>query len=973
MKKTLLSFALIALFSAASIAQVEKYSKVKIYTFSQNDIVTLAKAGVNVENIESKIGQFVIGEFSEKEQIIIKSAGFRFDVLVPDMEQYYISRNASLNIKDLNESMKRQKRKIGKSITPANFSLGSMGGYHTYSELLEELDEMQALFPNLISTKLPIDGGLTIEDRPVYWVRISNNPEVEQEKRRVLYTALTHAREPAGMQQMLYQMWYLLENYETNSEIKYLVDNLEFYFIPCVNPDGYIFNQTNSPSGGGMWRKNRRNNIDGSKGIDLNRNYGYNWGYDDLGSSPTGSSETYRGTAPFSEPETQLIKSFVETRNFDLALNNHTYSDILIYPWGYANETTTDAELLQYYASLMTKENGYAYGTCYQTLNYTANGGSDDWFYGEQTTKNKVLAFTPEAGDPADGFWPAANKIEEICAGHTEMNLYLARFATMYAKTVETAPQLIGSFQFSLPIEITCLGIDTPANFTVTLIPLTNNIGEIGEPVTFENMSLLEKRSSNFNVNLNNGIEAGDEIRFVLSTSNGTFAFNDTITKVFGFSEQIVNDECSSLSNWTSSSWDVTTAQYVSPSTSITDSPAGDYLSSSNTYISLNETIDLTESISASVEFMAKWSIETNWDYAQFEASTDNGVTWIPLEGNHTSIGGSYQDEGNPLYHGTQSQWVKETVSLSQFLGQSLIFRFKLVADSYIEEDGFYFDDFTVNRSYNAPVYKLKLPETIQYKKGSSIQVDFSRFITLDPSSSVFFLWEGNEDIGIENNAWEITFQSKNEEWVGANEVKFTLNGNLGFISQTVTVECVENATVPIIVGQNELFTYKNTPIAISLSDINVVDDDSSFPNDFSLSAFENTNFTVNELTILPETDFTGVLSVPVSVNDGVNESLPFSLKIDVRTPLAVEHEVMLSEPTAYFSASQQLIIVNLNESNTFSSLRLVDIYGRVHLTKQIQTEQKAISINIGNRLPSGIFFIQLLGREPVVKKLMVN
>lgn len=973
MKKILISLALIALFSAVSVAQSEKHLKLKVYTSTQNDIVTLAKAGINIDNIESKLGQFIIGEFSEREQSIIKEAGFGFDVLVPDMTQFYVSRNKGINIAELNSSIKEQRRTFKNHATPANFSLGSMGGYHTYSELLDELDEMRTLFPNLISAKLPIDGGLTIENRPVYWVRISNSPDIDQDKRRVLYTALTHAREPAGMQQMLYQIWYLLENYETDAEIKYIVDNLEIYFIPCVNPDGYLYNETSSPDGGGMWRKNRRINSDGTSiGIDLNRNYGYNWGYDDTGSSPEGYDETYRGTAPFSEPETQLVKGFVETRDFDLALNNHTYSNILIYPWGYANETTPDAELLGTYASLMTESNGYEYGTCFQTLNYTANGGSDDWFYGEQTTKNKVLAFTPEAGNPADGFWPAANKIEEICAGHIDMNLYIARFAVMYAKTVEKAPHLVGSFQFTVPIETTCLGIEDPANFTVSLVPISNNIEQVSNPLAFNEMVVLEKRNGIFNVSLKNGIAVGDEIKFVLSTSNGLFAYTDTITKVFGFLEPVFTDECNNLTNWTSSSWGTTTAQYVSPSSSITDSPMGDYLSNANTHITLNQTIDLSDATLASVEFMTRWDIEKDWDYVQLVASTNGGTTWIPLAGNHTSIGGSNQDEGMPLYHMQQSQWVNETVSLNQFLGQSVKLRFKLIADSYIEKDGFYFDDFTVNRSYNAPVYKLNLPEIISYKKGGSIQVDFSQLITADPSSNVALSWEGNENISIESNDWEITFQSNDDEWVGNNEVTFTLNGNLGYISQTVTVECVETTTVPIITGQNELFTYKNAPITISLSDISVVDDDSSYPNDFSLSAFEFNNFTVNELTILPETDFIGVLSVPISVNDGGNESLPFSLKIDVRTPLGVEYDAKLSEPTVYFSALQQMVVVDMNGCDTFNSLRLVDIYGRVHVTKRILSEQKSISIALGNRLPSGIYFIQLLGKNMVVKKVVI-
>ncbi len=94
----------------------------------------------------------------------------------------------------------------------------------------------------------------------------------------MLYTALTHAREPASVQQLLYFMYYILENYGVDDEITDIVDNTELYFVPCVNPDGYVYNQMESPQGGGMWRKNRRNNGDGSFGVDLNRNFGYKWG-----------------------------------------------------------------------------------------------------------------------------------------------------------------------------------------------------------------------------------------------------------------------------------------------------------------------------------------------------------------------------------------------------------------------------------------------------------------------------------------------------------------------------------------------------------------------------------------------------------------------------------------------------------------------------------------------------------------------
>lgn len=96
-----------------------------------------------------------------------------------------------------------------------------------------------------------------------------------------------------------------------------------------------------------MWRKNRRDNLDGTFGIDLNRNYGYNWGFDDDGSSPFTGDETYRGTVPFSEPETQIMRDFVNSRSFRIALNYHTFGNLLIYPWGYDYSIyTPDSALL---------------------------------------------------------------------------------------------------------------------------------------------------------------------------------------------------------------------------------------------------------------------------------------------------------------------------------------------------------------------------------------------------------------------------------------------------------------------------------------------------------------------------------------------------------------------------------------------------------------------------------------------------
>jgi hypothetical protein len=948
--------------------QVETYLRVKVFTPNAIDIRTLAEMGIALESLERKPGEFIVGEFSESEVKLIQKSGLSYEVIIPDMASFYVKRSASFSIKELNDNMKKQRRSISGYVTPENFSLGSMGGYHTYTELLAELDEMHTMFPNLISAKQPIGLSTTIEGRPVYWVRISNNPESDQQKTKILYTALTHAREPASMQQMLYQMWYLLENYSSNAEIKYLIDNLEMYFIPCVNPDGYIYNQTSNPNGGGMWRKNRRLNSGGSMGVDLNRNFGYNWGYDNSGSSPDGTSLTYRGTGPFSEPETQLVKQFAEAKNFDLALNNHTYSDILIYPWGYANITTPDAATFQTFAELMTQENGYTYGTCYQTLSYTANGGSDDWFYGEQLTKKKVFAFTPEAGSPSDGFWPAANRIEAICAGHTAMNMYLARFALKYAITTEKGPQLLGSFQSTIPIETKCLGIDTPADFTVAIIPLSDNILSVSEPVSFVGMETLETRAHTFGVNLKSGIAAGDKIRFLLATHNGLFAYIDTITKVFGFSEAIFEDNGNSLNHWNSNDWGISTTQFSSPSSSITDSPIGNYINNANTSITLSQPINLSDAISASVEFMARWDVETSWDYVQFMISIDNGSSWTPLAGNYTSTGGSNQDLGKPLYHGTQLQWIKESINLNAYLGQLVQFRFRLISDGSVQRDGFYFDDFTVHKAFTTPVYQMNLPESISFPQRESMQIDLTEYILSEDLSNLTFEWNGNENIDVSISNWVLSIQANEPLWFGNEQITFKLSGNIGYLEQTVSVNCLRVNGVPQIIGQNPISTNKNTPVELSLSNLFVEDDDNNFPNDFSLIIEENQNYTIDNLTINPASDFIGYLTVPVKVNDGEDDSAPYNLQVEVRNPLD-EALKEVSMPLIYYSPLQRAIIIEFTDMHHFSSLRAGDMQGRTIYSSSLNGNETKIAVEASN-LAGGIYFVQLIGRTTIVKKV---
>ena len=689
MRSFFLTFAF-ALLSVCAFSQSAIYSRVKL-NLKPNDMARLSSIGIDPQGDWKKDG-YLITEISTDDIQKLAVNGFTYQVLIPNMAKWYADRN--LHPEKDNE--RSQNNCTANSYpTPAHFVLGSMGGFLTLTEALAQLDSMRVHYPSLITAKQQIGSLTSIEGRPTYFVKISDNPDVDEAEPEVLYSALTHAREPMGMQQLIFYMWYLLENYATNPDIKNLVDNTEMYFVPVVNVDGYTYNQTTDPTGGGLWRKNRRNNGDGSYGVDLNRNYGYQWGYDNVGSSPTGSDETYRGTAAFSEPETQTMKWFCEHRHFVTAIDNHTYSDVLLYPWGYKSTANPDSVLYKTYCALMTTDNKYFYGTPYQGLGYNANGGSFDWFYGDVSTKPRIISWSPEAGDAADGFWPASARIVPIANSYVLQNLYVARFAGKYARLTDQSPKIISTQNGFIKFDIQRLGLDT-ANFTVSIQAISSNIASVGSAKSFPAMALLADLTDSISYTLNTPMNGGDQVVFLLTVNNGLYTTSDTIRKIYGTPVVLFTDNASTIANWTAGGWALTTAQYYSSPSSITDSPSGNYSNNQNKTITLTNAVNLTGPIFALLNFRAKWDIEKGYDYVQVKASTDNGATWTPLCGKYTVLGTSYQVAGSPLYDGTQSSWVLEEIDLSQFLGHNVKFAFTLKSDGGTVADGFYFDDFKV-------------------------------------------------------------------------------------------------------------------------------------------------------------------------------------------------------------------------------------------------------------------------------------
>jgi hypothetical protein len=302
------------------------------------------------------------------------------------------------------------------------------GAYHTVDETYAEILQLHLDHPGLVSA--PDTIGTSIQGNPILAVKISDNVGQDEDEPELLYTALIHAREIITVEIVLDLMHTLAEDYGTDPRITHLVDNREFWFVPVVNPDGVLYNQQTNPNGGGLWRKNRRNNGDGTFGVDLNRNFGYRWGHDDEGSSPSPSSETYRGTAGFSEPELQGLRDFQASRNFSQALHYHSYSNLYLHPWDF-EETLPPAADLGFFQQLcgrMASHNGFETGTSWQLL-YPVNGASGDWSYGDTLNHGRCFAITPEVGTGNDGFWPQESRIPALLASCHEPNLRFAELA----------------------------------------------------------------------------------------------------------------------------------------------------------------------------------------------------------------------------------------------------------------------------------------------------------------------------------------------------------------------------------------------------------------------------------------------------------------------------------------------------------------------------------------------------------------
>jgi carboxypeptidase A2/carboxypeptidase A1 len=376
------------LFAAASIARAQAprqppappaperfdgYQHLRVRVESVRDLRTLASLGaIEAACHGAGIGpsDFIVPPGAAA---LLDAAGIAYSVLNPNIQHAIDAERAAYD------------RARAAADAAGAWDLGAAGlrgpdwfsTYHPYDEISDFINALVQAYPALASR---FSVGPSLQQRDIFGIRLRAGPPGDRPQ--VLLNSMQHAREWAAGSSTLWIARTLLAGYGSDPDATRLLDSFEFLIVPVVNPDGYVFSWTTTR----LWRKNRRDNGNGTFGVDTNRNWGFQWGGE--GSSGTTSSETYRGPAPFSEPETQALRDFVLANpRILLHVDVHTFSQFMLSPWGWTGALHPDQSL---YATLNAGMKAaaesvagslFSAGPSYITI-YPASGVMPDWVAG---------------------------------------------------------------------------------------------------------------------------------------------------------------------------------------------------------------------------------------------------------------------------------------------------------------------------------------------------------------------------------------------------------------------------------------------------------------------------------------------------------------------------------------------------------------------------------------------------------------
>lgn len=287
------------------------------------------------------------------------------------------------------------------------------GHYYPYEHMRLYMREIERRFPDMAKVYTI---GFTHEGRPIEMIKIGS-PLTKRGKKSIWIDAGIHAREWPSSTTAIYFMEQLVTQYGKDPLITQYVQELNWYIVPLLNPDGHEFSRSSTDPEIRMWRKNRspntiacRNRVKCCMGVDLNRNFDFHWG--ETGASTEPCEEIYQGSSPFSEPESKAVRDFISSHRNDIqaVITMHTYSQIWIHPYGHIRHSyPADVNELHDTGMRAAAALKKLYGTDYRvgsgadTL-YPASGGSDDWSKSKAGIKYVYLLELRPEDSVIDGF-----------------------------------------------------------------------------------------------------------------------------------------------------------------------------------------------------------------------------------------------------------------------------------------------------------------------------------------------------------------------------------------------------------------------------------------------------------------------------------------------------------------------------------------------------------------------------------------
>ena len=572
--------------------------------------------------------------------------------------------------------------------------------YYTISQYEIFMEDTAAIYPNICSFH---QVGTSVQGRPILFLKITDNPNIEEAEPEFKYISSMHGDEVVGYDMCIRLIELLTSQYDIDPRITNLVDNTEIWICPMMNPDGFVLGQ-------------RYN----ANGIDLNRNF----------PMPTGVQ--HPDGNPWA-PENIAIMNFSNEHNFVLSANFHGGSLVANYPWDYTYTLTPDNDLfiqaaLTYasHNSSMYNSSEFPYGITNGAAWYVITGSMQDWNYGFTDDMDITMEISTIK-------WPPASQLPNFWALNQESMLSYIEFVHrgVHGLVTSTTGQ-------PLDAVITVQGNDKsvhtdpdvgdyhrlllPGNYTITAsaygyIPQTVQITVPATGATEYNFILNPATTVDLMGQIRNAEGYGiPNLTVTLNTeppctstadANGSFAFaqipegfyhitfNDFLTTVYetDFLLTTENNNCvftlieplvlfydpgESLSNWTASGpWGIVTYQ---GETVITDSPTGNYGSNVTRTLQLTNPISLLNIINPTLSFKTIYALESGYDFVYVQAS-NSATNWIDLD----SLTGSL------------NSWTTLTYSLNQFAGQNVYIRFMLCSDAYYNNDGIYLDDIKIS------------------------------------------------------------------------------------------------------------------------------------------------------------------------------------------------------------------------------------------------------------------------------------